>query len=106
MSRITDKMTYVDGQYFCNICDSPHEGEELADACFDMHEPHIQVEWDRSYWGGDYSGVGRFAYLPFNGLTDENLPERFREVTGHDPVHIIHYTFDELYDEHGEPIEA
>jgi len=37
MSRITDKMTYVDGQYFCNICDSPHEGEELAEACHDSH---------------------------------------------------------------------
>jgi hypothetical protein len=35
MSRTTEKMTYVDGQYFCNLCDSPHEGEELAEACYD-----------------------------------------------------------------------
>lgn len=37
MSRTTDKMTYTDGQYFCNRCDSPHEGESLAEACFDSH---------------------------------------------------------------------
>ena len=35
MSRVTEKMTYTDGQYFCNRCDTPHEGESLAEACFD-----------------------------------------------------------------------
>jgi hypothetical protein len=35
VSRVTEKMTYTDGIYFCNECDSPHEGEELAEACFD-----------------------------------------------------------------------
>jgi hypothetical protein len=38
MSRTTDKMTYTDGQYFCDICDSPHEGESLAEACYDSHK--------------------------------------------------------------------
>ena len=33
--RTTEKMTYTDGHYFCNVCDSPHEGESLAEACYD-----------------------------------------------------------------------
>ena len=43
MSRKTEKFTYTDGQYFCNICDEPREGEELAvdcyDACLDGAKP-------------------------------------------------------------------
>ena len=39
MARETEKFTYTDGQYFCNACDSPHEGESLAEACFDSHPP-------------------------------------------------------------------
>ena len=35
MARETEKFTYTDGQYFCNACDSPHEGESLAEACYD-----------------------------------------------------------------------
>ena len=29
-------MTYTDGYYFCNRCDSPYEGESLAEECFDQ----------------------------------------------------------------------
>jgi hypothetical protein len=35
VSRVTKKVTYTDGSYFCNVCDSPHEGESLAEACYD-----------------------------------------------------------------------
>jgi len=35
MGRITEKFTYTDGYYFCNVCDTPHEGEENAEECFD-----------------------------------------------------------------------
>jgi hypothetical protein len=44
MSRKTEKMTYTDGSYFCNICDSPHEGEELADACFDACSDIVKAD--------------------------------------------------------------
>ena len=65
----------------------------------------IEVEYDLAYHGGDYHGYGEQALLPFDGLTDENLHERFREQTGHDPVHIVHYTFDEPVDADGEGLE-
>jgi len=38
MGRTTKEFTYTDGSYFCNVCDSPHEGESLAEACFKHHE--------------------------------------------------------------------
>ena len=64
----------------------------------------IAVEYDLNYFGGhgDYHGCGEEALLPFDGLTDDNLHERFREQTGHDPTHIVHYTFDDLVDAEGD----
>ena len=32
---VYEKYTYTDGYYFCNVCDTPHEGAELAEECFD-----------------------------------------------------------------------
>lgn len=66
----------------------------------------IAVEYDLKYYGGDYHGYGETALLPFEGLTDDNLHERFRQQTGHDPVHIVHYTFDEPVDADGESLEG
>ena len=65
----------------------------------------IRVEYDLAYSGGDYSGSGQTVKLLLDGLTDENLPERFQQVTGHNPVHIIHYTFDEPVDADGEYLD-
>jgi len=62
---------------------------------------YIAVEYDLKYHGGDYHGCGEEALLPLEGLDDDNLPEVFRELTGHDPVHIVHYTFDEPVDAEG-----
>lgn len=61
----------------------------------------VQVEYDKDYYGGDYGNVGDFFLLPEDGLTDENLPERFRKATSLDPIHIIHYTLDDVYDWEG-----
>lgn len=35
MSRVTEKFTYTDGVYFCNMCNEPHESEELAVDCYE-----------------------------------------------------------------------
>ena len=68
----------------------------------------VQVEYDLNYYGGDYSKVGTFAYLPLEVIDrcpgphdDERLKAAFNILTGYDRVHIIHYSFDELYDEEG-----
>ena len=65
----------------------------------------ISVEYDLKYFGGDYHGYGSMALLPLEGLTDENLKKRFKKQTGHDPVHIIHYTFDEPLDADGNALD-
>lgn len=66
----------------------------------------VRVEYDLNYHGGDYSGVGRFVYLPEDGLDDDNIGQRFQKKTGYGPEHIIHYSFDELYDEKEELVDG
>jgi len=88
--------------------------EEDEDNAPPQHGPRqrcVRVEYDLRYSGGDYQKVGDFAYIPLNiidavrgNLTDdERLKAAFRATTGHDPIHIVHYTFDEVYDENGNP---
>lgn len=66
----------------------------------------IRVEWDPKYGGGDYSGVGLFAYLPVEDIEDHldhdaAVKEIFERETGRNPVHIIHYFSDVMYDQEG-----
>ena len=65
----------------------------------------VRVEYDTQYYGGDYDDVGDVALLPEKGLTDENINEMFQKHTGIDPQHIIHYSFDELFTEDGDPAD-
>lgn len=66
---------------------------------------YVQVEWDPFHYGGDYDAVGDFAYLPASEVTDENIKEVFERVTGRNPIHIVSYDLDELYDENGDPLD-
>ena len=36
----------------------------------------VRVEYDMDYWGGDYSKVGQFAYVPFEVI--DRLPATIR----------------------------
>ena len=65
----------------------------------------IRVEYDLNFFGGDYNGVGQFAYVPLEdiGHTPDAVEAAFEKLTGHDRVHIIHYTPDETFDENGNP---
>jgi hypothetical protein len=64
--------------------------------------PHVRIEYDLAYEGGDYSVVGQFAYVPAS-LVEElvDLEAAFEAMTGYDRNHIIHYSPDELYDAEG-----
>lgn len=90
--------------------------EECDDDAPPQHRPLprqkcVRVEYDLSYTGGDYHKVGDFTYVPLKvidavrgGLTDdERLKAAFRATTGYDPIHVVHYTFDQVYDENGNP---
>ena len=82
---------------------------------FDMVQPQagrpskkcVRVEYDLNYWGGDYSDVGQFTYVPHEVIDrlpgkdmDRKLKTAFTVLVG-DPRHIVHYTFDEVYDHEG-----
>ncbi len=65
-------------------------------------EQYIQVEFDEEFFGGDYSGVGNFAFVKLidvNGLG--SVEAAFKQTTGIETIHIIHYSEDELYDANG-----
>lgn len=66
---------------------------------------YVQVEYSLRYRGGDYDGVGDFAYIPDSlqdPLTEDNIAERFKQHTNIDPIHIIHFDLDELFNAEGE----
>lgn len=68
--------------------------------------PHFRVEYDPAFTGGEYHGVGQFAYVPLS-LVDEGLSpeEAFTRHTGLAAVHMIHYTLDEPVTALGERFE-
>ena len=69
----------------------------------------VRVEYDLDYAGGDYDKVGEFALIPLDAINavpgtltdDERLKAAFRIITGYDPIDVVHYTFDEVYDQQG-----
>jgi hypothetical protein len=70
--------------------------------------PRVRFEYDLNYRGGDYRGVGAFVYVPLAVVESfEHDPDADRKAfyrhTGHDPIHIVHYSLDELWDSNGEP---
>ncbi len=63
---------------------------------------YVRVEYDEEFFGGDYSGVGNFAFvnlIDINGLG--SVETAFKQTTGIETIHIIHYSEDELYDVNG-----
>ena len=73
-----------------------------------MSKPHIQIEYDVNYYGGDYLKVGQFVYIPLEEIENSPLEEKeavnaaFKRCTGKNPVHIIHWTLDSLYTADGQ----
>lgn len=68
-------------------------------------DSYIQFEYDLTFYGGDYSDVGKFAYVPAKLCDDLGFERAFQKHTGYDPCHIIHYSPDELYTAEGDLIE-
>lgn len=67
------------------------------------HVPCRKVEYDTSFFGGDYSGVGNVVYIPNDD--DVDIREMFQRMTGIDPIHIVHIPLDETYTIDGELLE-
>lgn len=67
--------------------------------------PHVRVEYDLAYCGGDYDGTGRHALVPLALVEATGLEQAFSSVTGHDARHIVHYSLDETFDGEGGRID-
>lgn len=96
----------------CRDCGDPNTNGEgydgLCGSCADKQErPHIRVEYDTRYFGGGYTGVGDFVYIPLETISKtHSVEEAFTAQTGLPRVHIIHFCPDELWTAAGEVCEG
>jgi len=69
--------------------------------------PHVQVEYDTNFYGGDYAGQGQYVYVPeaLIDLMDGDVGAAFAKLARVDAVHMVGYTGDERFDADGEPLE-
>ena len=61
--------------------------------------PHIRVEYDIDYFGGDYAKIGKFAFIPeaLCPAVYNTVEEAFEACTGIPRQHVIHYSSDERF---------
>lgn len=76
--------------------DVPADNSHLLDSLLNNVEC-FRVEYDLDYFGGDYSGTGKFVYVPEDTEGINDKAKLFQMMTGIDPAHIIHLTSDECY---------
>lgn len=75
---------------------------------------HLRVEWSPAFWGeGDFDGPTEVVYIPLTMIEEaasrgesegDGVELAFGKLTHQDPIHILHYTFDESYTAAGELI--
>lgn len=72
----------------------------------DVDHPHVRVEFDRNYYGGNYGGVGDHAYVPeaLIDLMGGDVAAAFSKFTRMDAVHMVAYSSDQRFDADGEPL--
>jgi hypothetical protein len=73
----------------------------------DPDHPHVKVEFDMSYYGGNYAGIGTHVYVPESliDLMDGDVAAAFSKFARIDAVHMVSYTADERFDADGQPLE-
>lgn len=91
---ITDAVK--NGEFCVVYDDNKFDRGSLLDAICDRIDC-FKVEYDVNFFGGDYSDVGKFAYIPFDDELKLDHTELFRLMTGIDPVHIVSLSLDETY---------
>lgn len=68
--------------------------------------PCIRVEYDLSFFGGNYDKVGKFAFIAVDKINDCTVEEAFEKQTGINRQHIIHFSTDDLYSPQGEYFDS
>jgi len=59
-----------------------------------MSTRHYKVEFDPTFFGGDYTGQGNQALIPEQLVEEVGMSAAFLKTTGHNPANIIHYAED------------
>jgi hypothetical protein len=67
--------------------------------------PHIRVEYDTHYTGGDYTDVGDYAYIPSALVEQMGVERAFYKTTDINSIHIVHWSADELFTAAGDSFE-
>jgi hypothetical protein len=65
------------------------ECRQIALPAVSPGDPHYDIEYDESIWGGLYSNTPAHAYIPVALIEAVGLEAAFELQTGLDPVHII-----------------
>lgn len=78
---------------------------EMNAIVVDADHPHVQVEFDPNFYGGNYAGMGDHVYVPeaLVDLMDGDVGAAFAKFTRIDAVHMVGYTSDQRFDADGEP---
>lgn len=68
--------------------------------------PHVRVEFDRNFYGGNYAGLGEHVFVPeaLIDVMEGDVAAAFAKFTRIDAVHMVGYTGDERFDADGEPL--
>jgi len=70
-----------------------------------MKNTYFKVEFDPTYFGGNYESVGNFALVPEDLVTDLGMAEAFSVTTGHKAENIVHFSEDARFDARGKEYE-
>jgi hypothetical protein len=82
-----------------DIFEYDDETDELVIAEGVDQLPHIRVEYDLEYFGGDYNKIGKFEFIPeaLYPFVYNTVEEAFEAYTGIPKQHVIHYSSDERF---------
>jgi hypothetical protein len=86
---------------------SRFSSDELAAIMSPDDAPHIRVEYDKNFYGGNYNQVGAFAFVP-EQLVDVlagDVEAAFEMMFSVDRVHVVSITGDERFDADGAAVE-
>lgn len=69
--------------------------------------PHVRVEFDMHYYGGNHEGTGQHVYVPeaLIDLMEGDVAAAFSKFTRIDPLHMVSYADDQRFDADGAPLE-
>lgn len=73
----------------------------------DANTPHIKVEFDLNYFGGDYSGTGDIVLIPV-ALVDAvggDVHAAFEKLTRYSAANVVYFNSDEQYNDRGTLLE-